>query len=66
MCHGKEHKVRARKGSEISGNPECVGVGALVGGVVHCWLLRTLCVSVLGGGGIIFLQPQISGNTELV
>ena len=65
MCHRKEHKVRARKGSGISGNPEYVGVGTLVG-VVHCWLLRTLCVSVLGGGGIIFLQPQISGNTELV
>ena len=39
-----------RKGSRIAGNPECVEVGTLVGGV-SCWLVRPACVSVLYGGG---------------
>ena len=42
----KSKKLGQRKGSEITGNLECVGVGALVGGVV-C-LLECVCV----GGGI--------------
>ena len=32
-----------RKGSGIAGNPECLGVGALVGGV-QCWLVPAVCV----------------------
>ena len=38
------------KGSEITGNSECVGVGKLVGGV-QCWLVLVVSESVLPGGG---------------
>ena len=35
-----------RTASGIGGNPDCVGVGLLVGGV-QCWLVHAACVSVL-------------------
>ena len=31
MSYGNEHKVRVKEGEGITGNPEFVGVGALVG-----------------------------------
>ena len=38
----KSTKLGHRKGSGIAGNPECVGVGALVGGV-PCWIAPVSC-----------------------
>ena len=45
MSHGKEQKLGRKKGSGIAGNPECVEVGALVGGV-QCWMALGVCVCV--------------------
>ena len=42
----KSSKLGQRRWSGIANNPECVGVGALVGGV-QCWLVDVACVSVV-------------------
>ena len=55
MSHGKEHKIRDRKGLGIAGNLECVGLGALVGGVV---LTITCGVHVDGGYLNIYLTSR--------
>ena len=49
----KGTKLGQRKRSEIVDNPECVGVGKLVG-CLQWWLAgeyHVVCVSVLHGGG---------------
>ena len=43
VCNRKE--LEHRKGSGIAGNPECVGVGAVVGGVHYLdrLFIRVIC-----------------------
>ena len=36
------------------GNPDCVGVGAVVGGV-QCWLVHVAGASVLCGDGVLLM-----------
>ena len=53
----KSTKLGHRKGSRIADNLKCVGVGALVGGL-QFWLVCSVCVVVLCGGGGALLKVE--------
>ena len=55
----KSTKLGDRKGSGDVGNSDCVGEGIWVGGM-QCWLVPAACVSVLRGGGALFITSKIA------